>query len=322
MTTERIPKVVVIGPAYVDMAVKCEHFPQPGNSVEGSGFSCIPTGFGVNRAVQSALCGCEVFLLSRVGEDCFGDMIKQNLSRYGISTNLVYESQAISTGVIVTLVDHRGENSSCISDAANKVLGRDEIEYAAAEQAIGEANVCLISGKLPQQAVVSSLRTTKIHKTRSILEVHVPAVDREIVRSFDWPTEYYNADILILHFEGVLCGSELGAGGEGDLKFIGTELLAKGASCVVISMGWDGALVMDVQGSRLLPSIQTEVIDHTGCEDAFGGALASCYASGATPEQAVRFAIAAEALARSRFGLQDALPVKEEIIAMLQEQPD
>ena len=64
------------------------------------------------------------------------------------------------------------------------------------------------------------------------------------------------------------------------------------------------------------------MIDQTGCEDAFGGALAACFGSGDNPERAVRFAIAAESLARSRFGLQDALPVKEEIITLLQEQPD
>ena len=32
----RIPKVVVIGPAFVDMAIKCGQFPQPGETVEGA----------------------------------------------------------------------------------------------------------------------------------------------------------------------------------------------------------------------------------------------------------------------------------------------
>jgi len=50
--------------------------------------------------------------------------------------------------------------------------------------------------------------------------------------------------------------------------------------------------------------------------------LAPCYATGDSPLSAARFAVAAEALTRSRFGLQDALPVKEEIITLLQEQPD
>ena len=320
--SERIPKIIVVGPVYVDMAVKCENFPSPGRVCEGSSFTCMPTGFGINRAIQAALCGCDVFVLARVGEEFFSRMIRDNLQRYGISTDLIYESQAISTGTILTMVDSNGENRSCRSDGANKILGRDEIEFAAAEQAIGSANACLISDQLSQAAVVSALRSAKLHKTRTVLEAFLPIPDRGIVYSLDWPMEYYNADLLVLHFEGTLCGSELGSSGEGDLKFIGTELVAKGANCVVISIGWRGALVIDRQGSRHIPGIYTEVVDPTGCEDCFGGALAASFSSGDTPDKAVRFALAAEALARSRFGLQDALPVKEEIISLLQEQPD
>lgn len=320
--TERNPKIVIIGPAYVEMAVKCDLCPGPGQSREGTGFSCTPTGPGVNRAIQAALCGCEVFVLARVGEDCFGDMIKQNLARYGVSTDLIYASHAISTGIILTLVDGRGANRSCRSAGANKVFSRDEIEYAAAEQAIGSANVCLIHDGLSQEAVVSAIRSAQIHKTRTILEVSLPIPDRGVVHALDWPAEFYNTDLLVLHFPGLLCRSELGAGGDQDLKFIATELVAKGARCVVISMGTHGTLLVDRQGTHLVPGIQTEMIDHTGCEDAFCGALAACFGTGDSPACAVRFAVAAEALARSRFGLQDALPVKEEIITLLQEQPD
>lgn len=320
--TERTPKVVIIGPAYVEMAVKCDTCPEPGQFQEGSGFTCTPMGPGVNRAIQAALCGCEVFVMARVGEDCFGDMIKQNLSRYGISTDLIYASHAISSGIILTLVDGRGANRCCRSAGANKVFGQDEIEYAAAEQVIGSANVCLIHDALSPEAVVAAIRSAQIHKTRTILEVNLPLPDRGILHALDWPIEFYNADILVLHFEGLLCGSELGAGGEQDLKFIATELVAKGAPCVVTSMGSHGTLLADRQGTHLVPGISTEMIDHTGCEDAFSGALAACFGTGDSPERAVRFAVAAESLARSRFGLQDALPVKEEIITLLQEQPD
>ena len=319
---ERVPKVLVVGPTYVDMAVKCDSFPVPGKTVEGSEFSCLPTGAGLNEAIQAALCGCEVYLLSRVGEDCFGEMIKQMLKRHGVSTDLLYPTQAISTGIVITLVDGHGENSSCRSTGANRVLGRDEIEYAGAEQLIQSADVCLLSDGLPQNAAVSAIRSAQLYKTRVVLEARLPAVDRQVMRSIHWPTEFYNTDLLILRFSGIVCGSELGAGGEGDLKAIGIELVAGGARCVVISMGWHGALVIDRQGQRRIPGIMMDVVDQTGCESAFAGALAASYGCGDNPDRAVKFAVAAETLARSRFGLQDALPKKEDIILLLQNQPD
>lgn len=319
---ERIPKIVVIGPAFIDMAVKCQTHPTPGKVVEGSGFTSVPAGSGVNEAIQVALCGCETYLLARVGEDCFGELIRQHLERHHILTDLVYPTQAMSTGVVVTVVDGQGENCGCRSFGANRILGRDEIDYAAAEQQIGSADAILIDDTIPHSAVVAAIRCAQIHKTRVVLSATLPRPNREVVGVLDWPMEFYNTDILALSFQGMSCVSELGAGGEGELKFIGTEMVARGAECVVISLGWRGALIINRQGLRHLSGIASEVVDQNGCDSAFTGSLTACFGTGDSPDRAVRFAIAAESLQRSRFGLQDALPKKEEIVTVLQSQPD
>ena len=319
---ERIPKIVVIGPAFIDMAVKCQAHPVPGEIVDGSGFTTIPAGTGVNEAIQVALCGCETYLLARVGEDCFGELVRQHLERYKIQTDLLYPTQAMSTGIIVTVVDSQGENCGCRSFGANRILSRDEIDCAAAEQQIGSADAILIDDTIPHPAVVAAIRSAQIHKTRVVLSVHLPHPNREVVQMLEWPMEFYNTDILVLSFQGMSCVSELGAGGEGDLKFIGTELIARGAKCVVMSLGWRGALVIDRQGLRHLEGIAAEVIDQNGCDSAFNGALTACFGTGDPPDQAVRFAIAAESIQRGRFGLQESLPRKEDILTVLQGLPD
>lgn len=319
---ERIPKIIVVGPAFIDMAVKCETHPTPGKVVEGSGFTSTPAGAGVNEAIQIALCGCETYLLARVGEDCFGDLVCQHLRQHQVLTDLVYPTQAMSTGVVVTVVDSQGDNCGCRSFGANRILGRDEIDYAAAEQQIGSADAILINDSIPQPAVVAAIRSAQIHKTRVILSAELPHANRKAVHALDWPMEFYDTDILILNFQGMSCVSELGAGGEGELKFIGTELIARGARCVVISLGWRGALVIDRQGVRHLPPMASEVVDQNGCKSAFAGALTACFGTGDLPDQAVQFAIAAESIQRSRFGLQEALPQKQEIVTLLQSQPD
>lgn len=320
--TERIPKVIVIGPAFIDMAIKCDEHPAPGQVVEGSEFTTVPSGGGVNQAIQIALCGCDTYLLARVGEDCFGELICQSLRRYNIPTDLVYPTQAMSTGVVLTLVNGQGENCSCRSFGANRVLSTDEIEYAVAEQQISSADLILIDDAIPREASVAAIRSAQVHKTRTILSAKLPQANRKIIQSLDWPMEFYGTDILVLRFKGMMCASELGAGGEGDLKFIATELVARGANCVVISLGWQGALVVDSKGPRHLAGIASEVVDQTGCDSAFIGALSACFGTGDTPDRAVRFAIAAESLMRSRFGLQEALPKKQEILTVLHSQPD
>jgi ribokinase len=319
---ERNPKIIVLGPAFVDMAIRCDDHPTPGVTVEGSGFTCVPTGSGVNVAIQTALCGCETYLLARVGKDCFGEMIRQHLRRFNILTDLVYTTQAMSTGIIVTIVNSDGGNCACRSQGANRVLSRDEIEYAAAEQQISTADAILVNDSVPPAAYIAAIRSAQIHKTRVVLNAKIARPERDVVSTLDWPMEFYNTDLIVLRFKGIMCGSELGAGGEGDLKFIATELVARGAKCVVISLGWRGALVADRQGPRHIPGIPSEVVDQNGCDAAFTGALTACLATGDAADGAVRFAIAAESIMRSRFGLQDALPKKEEILTLLHTQPD
>jgi ribokinase len=318
----RNPTIVVVGPAYVDMAVKCQAVPLPGQVVEGSAFACLPAGAGVNRAIQAANCGCDVSLIARVGDDSFGRMIQKNLIQYHIHTDLVYTANAMSTGVIVTLVDPQGKNSVCVCAGVNRTFGRNEIEYAAAEQTIGGCDACLVCGELPQEAVVAAIRSAQIHKHKVVLEVCLPLHTREAMHQVQWPMEYYNVDMLIVRFAEFTSASELGAGGTADLKFIGTELVARGANCVVMSLGWRGAFIIDREGARHIPGVGLDMVDNSGAVDAFCGALVACCGAKDSVDGAVRFAVAAEALTRSKFGTQEALPKKEDIITLLQQQPD
>ena len=66
MASGRKPSIVVIGPIFVDMAIKCQHAPTPGKSVLGNALSYTLAGPGPNQAVEAALCGCDVHLISKV----------------------------------------------------------------------------------------------------------------------------------------------------------------------------------------------------------------------------------------------------------------
>ena len=208
----RIPKVVVIGPAYVDMAIKCGEVPQPGQTVEGSGFSCMPTGPGPNRVIEAALCGCETYLLGKVGDDLFGEMVRANLTSYGVNTDFVYTAQAKSTGIIVTMVDSIGENSSCVCAGANRALRNDEVACASAEQLIGSADVCLIHGDVPREVVTTAIMTANLYKTKVILEAQLTVKNGDKPHESDWPLGYYSVNVLIPDFGQSAGGAAVGAG--------------------------------------------------------------------------------------------------------------
>ena len=149
--SEQKAKVVVVGSAYVDMAIRCDDFPLPGQTVAGAGFSCSVTGPGPNQAVQAALCGCQVSLISKVGKDAFGDMIRESLARLDINTDFVYTAPAKNTGIFVTTVNNSGENTCCISAGANRALQAGSIATENIEHLLIGADVCLINGELPKE---------------------------------------------------------------------------------------------------------------------------------------------------------------------------
>ena len=318
----RIPKVIVVGPACVDIAIKCDSFPMSGQTVGGSGFACLPVGAGVNMAIEAALCGCETYVIGKIGDDHFGSIVIETLEKNKVNTDFLYKAQAINTGIIVTLADSMGENRGCVSLGANRSLGADEIECAMAEQLIGSADVCLIHSDVPLDAAVTAIRLAKMYSTKIVLKARLSLSEAGEMVDPDWPMEFYSADVLIADFGNSTAAAEVGAGNVHRLKFVGSEFVAGGIECVAINIGQRGTLIVDRQGTTEVPGFGIEMIDHTASGDAFAGALAASCGSGDTPQVAIKFASAAEALAAARYGSGESLPNKEEIIELLQKQPD
>ncbi len=309
----RIPRVVVVGATYVDMTVRCGRIPEAGQTVIGSGFSCTATGAGLNQAIQAALCGCQVHLVSKVCSDIFGQVVKENLASFGVNTELLYTAQAKNTGVIVTLVNSEGENGSCISEGANRALMPQDIGCDAVEQAVSTADVVLIHGQLPSDAVSAAIKMANIHRKKVILD------PGDVVLTAEVPIDFFSVNILIPDLREAAEIADVGAENIHEAKMIGSDLVARGIECVVVKMGRRGCLVINRKGGEHIPAFSIDLVDQTCSGDAFAGALAASVAVGDNIEGAVKFASAAGALACSRFGAQDSLPKKEEIIELLQQ---
>jgi ribokinase len=273
-------------------------------------------------AIEAALCGCETYLIGKIGDDHFGNTVIETLVKNNVNTDFLYKAQAINTGIIVTMADLMGENSGCVSLGANRSLGADEIECAMAEQLIGSADLCLIHSDVPLLTAVAAIRLAKIYSTKVVLKAHLGLSETGELVDPGWPMEFYSANVLIADFGNSTAAAEAGAGNVHRLKFVGSEFVAGGIECVVVNIGQRGTLIVDRQGTTEVPGFAIDMIDHTASGDAFAGALAASCGSGDSAEVAVKFASAAESLAAARYGSGESLPNKEEIIELLQKQSD
>ena len=158
------PKIVVVGASYVDMAVRCEQMPNSGHIATGTGLSYTVAGPGSNQAVQIAHCGCNSYLVSKVGGDHMGRFIKETLADYEVNCDFVFTAEAKNTGINVTIVNSEGENATCNYCGANGALTEEDIKTA--DKIIAQAEVCMIHGLLPENAIIEAINCTKIHNKK------------------------------------------------------------------------------------------------------------------------------------------------------------
>ena len=313
----RNPEVVVIGGTYIDMDIRCGQMPSPGQSVIGSELSYTLTGPGPNQAVEAALCGCNVHLISKVGGDPFAQMVKSILIESDVNTEFIYTAKAKNTGVVVTLVNAEGENAVCYCSGANTALTAEDIE--ASEQVISEADVCLIHGKMQQEAIVTAVRCAMVHGTKVILNPAAP-LEQQGQESMDLPADYFTVDILLSNLYEAAEIADQSAANVRTAKLIGSDLVARGVGSALITMGRRGCMVVDRSGADQIAGYEVELVDQAGSGDAFAGALAAYYAVENDVRGAVKFASAAGALACKKFGSIEALPTKADIIELLQQE--
>ena len=107
---------------------------------------------------------------------------------------------------------------------------------------------------------------------------------------------------------------------EVEADFYGDKLHHEGGM-VALTLGGAGA-VLYKQGREIarVPAFAVDPVDTTGAGDTFCGALAVALAEGERPEEALRFASAAAALAVTRAGAQPSLPRREQVDALLRDQ--
>src|SRR6476659_6105407 len=115
------PRVVVVGSVNLDLVVRVERLPEPGETVGGGAFSRVPGGKGANQAVACARLGANVTMIAAVGRDPQAEEALAGLRAAGVE--LVLQEREAPTGVALIQVDADGETTIAVAPGANATLG-------------------------------------------------------------------------------------------------------------------------------------------------------------------------------------------------------
>lgn len=294
--------IVVVGSLNMDLVVRTQRHPQIGETVIGYDFRTYPGGKGANQAVAAARLGGKVKMIGRVGKDQFGKELLRTVTNAGVDTKYIIQDSDAPSGVAFITVDDLGKNTIVVASGANARLSPEDVTLA--EEAFIGASVLLLQLECPLIAVERAITLAQKYHLKIVLN---PA-----------PAQLLDAELLARVDYLIPNQTELALLSGQDTPVAGINVLAGlGVRKMVVTMGDEGALVVDGNRHEHLPAYRVRVVDTTAAGDAFAGAFAVALTEGSSVWEAARWGNAAGAMTVMRAGAQPSLPAREELTSFL-----
>ena len=300
--------ITVVGSINVDLISQVRRHPQPGETLHGTGGQMLPGGKGANQAVAAAKLGGDVRMIGAVGTDSQAEVGLAGLRAAGVDLTGVREIE-VPTGLAIVTVAEDGENTIVVIAGANDSV--DAAQITAAKDVIATSSIVVCQGEIPREGIeaLPALVTGRfLHNPAPVMEL-----DPAVLRTSD--------PLVVNEHEAALVLAQLDPDAEvpeAPEQIVGA-LREAGIASVVLTLGAQGSLVADADGTHRIPAAPVTAVDTTGAGDAFIGALAVGLARGETLPDAARLASRVGAFAATGHGAQPSYPSTGDELAQLAE---
>jgi sugar/nucleoside kinase (ribokinase family) len=288
-------RAIALGVHVVDVLVRpVEEIPagQGGQLVEE--IRITPAGSAGGTAITLAKLGAQVCSAGAIGRDALGDVLVELLERLGVQTELLVRRDGVQTSASVLPIRPDGSRPAFHVIGANSTYNSadapwDEIATAthlhlgAPEFMGGQEAAKILSFAREHGVVTSADLLAPGEQAQAIMEWVGPALA--------------HLDYLLPNDDQVqgLTGSE-------DLEGGCQALLEQGVGCVAATCGADGAVVVDASGVERVGAFPVEVVDTTGCGDAFSAGFLRALSLGRSNREAAVLGCAVAALVAEGLG--------------------
>jgi sugar/nucleoside kinase (ribokinase family) len=279
-------KAIAMGVHVLDVLVRpVEQIPegQGGQLVEEIRMTAAGSAGGT--ALTLGKLGASVRSAGAIGSDAVGDMLLSLLEQAGVDTGLLVRRDDVQTSASVLPIRPSGERPAFHVIGANGTYGPDDVPAGAFA---GVTHLHLggpeFMGGEAAAAILSHAREQGVVTSADVLAPGDPGL-------LDWiGAALPQLDYLLPNAEQVL-----GFTGEDELEQGCRALLERGVGCVAATRGADGVLVVDSDGAIEVPAFEVEVVDTTGCGDAFSAGFMRGLSLGRDRGEAARLGCAAAA---------------------------
>ena len=299
-------KLLVIGSLNMDTVIETPYMPKSGETLTGTGVSLVPGGKGANQAYAAGKLGGDVRMIGAIADDSFGKMLKDNLEAVGVDTKGIAVMEGETTGQAFITVDSNGANSIILIGGTNALVSKELIDEN--RSLIEECDILMMQLEIDPE-VVEYAKDIAVSMGKIVILDPAPA--RGDLPDTIWQgVEFIKPNETELE---ILVGRPLN-GNDERLKAV-DELLAKGVKNVMVSLGEEGCLLVNSDGSKFFPANKVTAVDTTAAGDCFTASFALALSKGESVDEAISFGQKASAIAVTRKGAQTSIPTLEEVLA-------
>jgi sugar/nucleoside kinase (ribokinase family) len=251
-----------------------------------------PAGTAAGTALTLAKLGATVRTAGAVGSDPIGDLLLTMLARYGIDTSLVVRRDGVQTSASVLPIRPDGSRPAFHVPGANLTYGPDDIPEAEVAQATHlHLGAPELMGGDNAAKILAPARAAGVVTSADLLAPGDPGILAWITPALPF------VDYLLPNEQQVL-----GVTGAGTIEDGARALIDHGVGCVAVTREARGVLVITAEEVITVPAFAVDVVDSTGCGDAFSAGFLRGIALGRSLRDAAVLGCAAAALVAQGLG--------------------
>ncbi|MET9107752.1 5-dehydro-2-deoxygluconokinase [Streptomyces zhihengii] len=271
-----------------------------------------------NVAVAAARLGRRTAVITRTGQDPFGEYLHRALRDFGVDDRWVTSVEAYPTPVTFCEIFPPDDFPLYFyrqPKAPDLEIRESELE----REPLRSARIFWMTG---------TGLCAEPSRTATLAALAHRAKAGTTVFDLDWrPVFWSDPGAARSHYAQALAHATVAVGnaeecavatGESEPHAAADALLAAGVELAVVKQGPKGVLAAHRDGTRAeVPPVPVDVVNGLGAGDAFGGALCHGLLAGWDLERTLRFANAAGAVVAARLACSSAMPTEEEVHQVL-----
>ncbi len=290
-----------LGCLAIDELLLCSHWPEPDTKTRLIERQRQGGGLTGNAMVAAARFGAQVAYAGSLGSDDDSHFLRQRFQKEGIDLSHCRHDEQFRPIRSTIVIDQSAKTRTIFFDLPGR-LGA--LETWPDEEVILSSKILFVD----HYGIEGMIRAAKIARKAGI----------PVVADFERDEHPRFAEILPWVDHLILSRKFATKRSGRDDPRESVEILSKEhAGTTIVTDGENGCWVKTAEGTIQWPAFAVEVVDSTGCGDAFHGVYAAALALGYPLEERLNYASAAAALKARSMGAQTGLPNRDMIEAFL-----